>query len=139
AAVNLPGRPLIDLVSGLLVIVGLLVCLRFWKQSRCALLLIALIFIAPIALHAPNSPNFLAFAPLLPLVALLFGVGVEVVLGSLPRASRLVAAVGLVGLLVFNVVWTVRDLFGNWASLPDVQMAYNAPLGQLAHYLDLTA
>jgi hypothetical protein len=139
AAVNLPGRPLIDLASGLLVIVGLVVCIRFWRQSRCALLLIALIFIAPNALHAPHSPNFLAFAPMLPLIALLFGVGVEVLVGRLARVPKLIAAVGLMALLVFNVAWTVRDLFGNWANLPDVQAAYNAPLGQLAHYLDLTA
>jgi 4-amino-4-deoxy-L-arabinose transferase-like glycosyltransferase len=138
-AINVPGRPLIDLVSGLLVIVGLVVCIRYWRQSRCALLLLAFIFIAPFALHAPNSPNFLAFAPLMPLIALLFGVGVEVVFQSLTRAPRLIAGVGLVALLVFNVVWTVRDLFGTWANLPEVQMAYNATLGQLAHYVDLTA
>jgi hypothetical protein len=47
--------------------------------------------------------------------------------------------VGLVGLMVFNVVWTVRDLFGAWANLPEAQTLYNAPLGQLAHYVDLTA
>ncbi len=96
-AFNLPGRPLIDLVSGLLMMVGVVTALRFWRQSRCALLLIALIFITPIALHAPDSPNFLAYAPLLPLIALFFGLGVTTLYHSLPRSTRLIAAAGLVG------------------------------------------
>ena len=137
--INLPGRPLIDLVSGLLMMVGLVVTLRYWRQSRCALLLIALIFIAPNALHAPNSPNFLAYAPLLPLIALFFGLGVTTIYQSLPQSTRLIAAGGLVVLVAFNIVWAGRDVFINWVALPPMQEAYNARLGQLAHYIDMTA
>ncbi len=139
AAINLPGRPLIDLVSGLLMMVGLAVTLRYWRQSRCALLLTALVFIAPTALHAPSSPNFLAYAPLLPLIALFFGVGVMTIYHSLPRSTRLLAVLGLAALLIFNIVWATRDIFVNWANRPDVQETYNARLGQLAHYMDMTA
>ena len=96
--------------------VGWSATLRCWRQSRCALLLIALIFIAPIALHAPNSPNFLAYAPLLPLIALFFGLGVTTLYHSLPHSTRRIAVLGLVALLIFNVVWAARDLFVNWAS-----------------------
>lgn len=135
---NLPGRPLIDLVSGLLVIVGLVVALRGWRTSRYALLLMALVFLAPPALLAPGSPNFLAFAPLVPLIALLFGLGVTTIYSSLPANSRVIGAVGLVGLLVFNVVWVSRDLRA-WSQMPEMQVAYNVRLGQLAHYLDRTA
>lgn len=138
-AANLPGRPMIDLVSGLIMIVGVVAAVRCWGQSRCALLLIALVFLAPFTLHAPGSPNFLAIAPLLPLVALFFGLGVVTLYHSLTRTTRIVAALGLVALLAFNVVWVVRDLFTNWASAPLVQQAYNARLGQLAHYIDTTA
>ncbi len=135
---NLPGRPLIDLVSGLVIIVGLVVALRSWRQSRYALVLMALAFFAPPALLAMGSPNFLAFAPLLPLLALLFGLGVTTIYASLPRSSRLIGAVGLVALLGFNIAWATRDLFG-WAQQPEMQTAYNARLGQLAHHIDLTA
>ncbi len=138
-AINLPGRPLIDLVSGLLVVVGVVAALRGWRQGRCALLLVGLVFIAPFGLHAPRSPNFLAYAPLLPLIALFFGLGVTTFYHSLPRNSRVVAAVGLVALLIFNVVWLARDLFVNWTALPAMQQAYDARLGQLAHYIDTTA
>ncbi len=138
-ALNLPGRPLIDLVSGLLLVVGLVSALRCWRQSRCMLLLLACLFIMPFALLAPGSPNFLAFAPLLPLIALFFGLGVTTLYHSLPPNSRRIAALALVALLAFNVVWTVRDLFTNWANLPQMQQVYNARLGKLAHYLDLSA
>ncbi|HVU10521.1 MAG TPA: hypothetical protein VHD90_04555, partial [Phototrophicaceae bacterium] len=136
---NLPGRPLIDLVSGVIMIIGVIVTLRWWRQARCALLLIALVFIVPTALHAPSSPNFLAYAPLLPLIALFFGVGVSTLYHSLPRGSRRIAALGLIALLAFNLVWVTRDFFTNWVALPDMQSAYNVRLGELAHYIDLTA
>lgn len=136
--INLPGRPLIDLFSGLLVIVGLVVALRGWRTSRYALLLMALVFLAPPALLAPGSPNFLAFAPLVPLIALLFGLGVSTIYSSLPSNRRIIGAVGLATLLVFNLVWVSRDLRA-WSQLPEMQVAYNVRLGQLAHHLDLTA
>jgi len=139
AAINLPGRPLIDLVSGLMLIIGVVGALRCWRQARCALLLIALLFVTPFALLAPGSPNFLAYAPLLPLIALIFGLGVTTLYHSLPKNTRRFAVIGLAVLLIFNVAWTVRDLFGGWATLPAMQQAYNARLGQLAHYIDLTA
>ncbi len=137
-ALNLPGRPLIDLVSGVILIVGVVSALRCWRQARCVLLLVALVFLAPNALLAAGSPNFLAYAPLLPLIALFFGLGVTTLYSSLRHTSRIVAVVGLIGLLTFNVVWVVRDLFVNWAQQPQMQQVYNARLGELAHYLDLT-
>jgi hypothetical protein len=126
-------------VSGLVIAVGLVVTIRYWRQARCALLLIALIFLLPVTLHAPNSPNFLAIAPLLPLLALFFGVGVSTVFRSLPTTTRVIAALGLVALLGFNLAWAVRDIFINWGAQPQMQQAYNARLGQIAHYIDQTA
>lgn len=138
-AVNVPGRPLVDLFSGLLIIVGLVVTIRYWRQARCALLLIALLFLLPVTLHTPNSPSFMALAPLLPLLALFFGVGVTTLYHSFPHSTRIVAALGLVALLAFNLVWLTRDLFGTWGQLPAMQTTYNARLGELAHYIDQTA
>lgn len=135
---NLPGRPLLDLVSGLMLVIGIIAALRCWRQSRCVLLLIALAFLAPYAFTASGSPEFTAFAGLLPLLALFFGLGISTIYAELPRNARLVAAIGLVALLAFNLQWTVRDLFFRWGRLPETQQAYNARLGQIAHYLDVT-
>jgi 4-amino-4-deoxy-L-arabinose transferase-like glycosyltransferase len=135
---NLPGRPMFELVSGLLLLVGLFTALRYWRQPRFLLLLIALVLIAPVALLSPNSPNFLHFAPLLPIMALLFGIGVSTLVSSLGRPARQIASIGLVALLLFNFQWTFRDLFINWPTLPPVQTAYQSRLAQIAGYLDYT-
>lgn len=136
---NLPGRPLIDLVTGMLALVGIITAVRYWRKPRFALLLIALAMLSPIALLATGSPNFLAFAPLLPLLALFFGVGVKTLMNSLQHGARRIAFVGLLALLLFNVQWLTRDLFIQWPQLPAVEQVYNSRLGKLAHYLDLTA
>ncbi len=137
-ALNLPQRPLIDLVSGLFLLIGVLAALRFWRQPRYMLPLLAALTLLPPALLRQGSPDFYAFAPLLPLIALFVGVGVSAIAHSLPRRSRVVLYVGLLALLAFNLRWTVNDLFTVWPSLPAVQAVYNGRIGQLAHYLDLT-
>ncbi|MBE2266803.1 MAG: glycosyltransferase family 39 protein [Anaerolinea sp.] len=136
---NLPGRPLLDLVSGLFLVLGLITALRCWKQSRCVLLLLALLFITPLALITTASPDFPALSGLLPLLALLFGLGISTVFYSVPRNLRPIMAVGLVILTLFNLQWTVRDLFGTWQRLPAMRTAYDARIGELAHYLDSAA
>lgn len=136
---NLPARPLIDLVSGLFVVVGLSFAVRSWRQPRFALPLIGLIVFAPVALLTGSSPSFLAYTPLLPLLALLFGLGVHMISANLERAVRPVFYTALIGLIGFNLLWTSRDLFENWPNDLDTQQAYNSRLGQIAHYLDITA
>lgn len=136
---NLPGRPLVDLASGLFILVGLIMILRNWRIPRFALLLISLVALLPVALFNVDSPDFNAFAPILPLLALCFGLGVETLYRSLSTQARGVMRVGLVALVILNVVWTANDLFVRWPSLPEVQTAYHTRAGRLAHYLDLTA
>lgn len=135
---NLPSRPLIDLASGIFLIVGLLTAVRFWRESRFALPLIIGVILLPVALLATSSPNFRAFAPMLPIFALLFGLGVSVIAASFRKAAYWVLMIGLVGLLAFNIVWTGRDLFENWGHSQEVGAAFNQDQGQLAHYLDQT-
>ena len=137
---NLPGRPLLDLVSGLFVLIGLATALRYWRQPRCTLLLFGVLLLAPVALVRDTSPNFLHYATLLPLLALLFGLGVTTLYRSLrDRTTRRIGALALVALIIFNLQWTARDLFGAWLSHPETQAVYNARLGMLAHYLDLSS
>lgn len=136
---NLPGRPLLDLVSGLFFLVGVLTAVRSWRVPRFGLLVIALVVLLPVALLNVGSPNFNAFAPILPLIALLFGLGVETLYRGLTIRTRGFMRVALVALVLFNIGWTVNDLFIRWPTLPEVQTAYHARAGQLAHHLDLTA
>ncbi len=136
---NLPGRPLVDLVSGVLILIGIITAVRQWRRPRYTLLLITTVILLPVAFLTVDSPNFAAFTPLLPLLALFFGLGVTTLYGSLAVNPRRIMSLGLIALFVFNIVWTVRDLFGAWPRLPETQAVYNSRAGQLAHYLDLTS
>ncbi len=138
---NLPGRPLLDLVSGFVMLIGVLVAARRWRQPRYALLLISFVVLLPFVLIAPESPEFTRYAPLLPLIALMFAAGVEGLSALLlpQRYHRLITSAVLVGLLVFNTQWLWRDLFITWSAEPAVQAAYRSRIGQIAHYLDRTA
>jgi hypothetical protein len=136
---NLPGRPLFDLISGVLIVLGLATALRYWRQPRFGLLLIAMLILLPLAFIAPDSPDFSSFAVLLPLLALLFGAGVGALRASLSRGGRRIFSLILLALLIFNIQWVWRDMFEVWRGLPAMQTAYHSRLGQLALYLDRTS
>lgn len=136
---NLPGRPMIDVVSGLLLLIGVVTAVRYWRQPRCALLLISVIFLLPLAVFARRSPNFLAFSALLPVLALLYGLGVVTLYHSLQKRTRFVVIIAVAGITVFNIVWTGGSLFNEWRDHPQVRDSYNARLGELAHHIDVTS
>lgn len=139
AIYNLPQRPLIDWLSSFVVVVGLVICVLHWRKARYALVLSAAVGLAPIALLAPEPPNFLAYTILLPVIALCFGLGISVIANSLAPQSRRVGLALLLALFGFNFVWSAVDLFVRWPALEAVQSAYNADIGQLAHHIDTTA
>lgn len=138
-AANLPARPLFDLVSGVLIVVGLVTTLRFWKRPRYLLLLLALVILGPLAALNLTSPDFTRFAVLMPVLALFFGLGATTLYRSFAPAPRRLLAVGLLALFVFNVVWAGRDLFTQWPALPAVHSVYHTRLSQLARHIDLSA
>jgi len=134
---NLPDRPLLDLVSGLLLLIGLAVSVRGWRQPRFMLVIIALALTAPPALLSSASPDFLRMAPLVPLLMVLFGLGVMALYRNLySQEARTVAVVALTGLVIFNIQWTMRDLYANWPDSEEMQAAYHSRIGAFARYLD---
>ncbi len=138
-AYNLPGRPLIDLVSGLLVLVGIATAVRYWRKPRFALPITAAIFLVPTALLVDSSPNFPAYSSILPILALFFGLGVSTGLSNLKGKARRVGALSLFVLLGFNLVWVTGDLFVRWSELPEVQETYHSRISQLARHIDFVA
>ncbi|NWG15356.1 MAG: glycosyltransferase family 39 protein [Chloroflexi bacterium] len=136
---NLPGRPLFDLVSGVLLLLGVLVALRNWRQPRYFLPLVFTLSLSPVAVLSLDTPDFQAMTGLLPLLALFFGLGVSRLYHNLPANSRHLLAAGLVALFIFNLVWTGRDLFQSWPNQEAVRQVYHSRIGQLARYLDTTA
>ncbi len=136
---NLPQRPLIELISGLFVLLGVLISARHWKQGRYGLPIIAGVVLIPVAFLNAASPNFLAYTPLVPILALFFGLGISTLYRSLTRGPQRLAQLGILILLVFNLAWTGRDLFTIWPKLDSVYDAYHSRIGQLAYHLDRTA
>ena len=137
---NLPGRPLIDLLSGMMVLVGFLTAARGWQQPRYALPVIAAMVLSPVVFLSPQSPNFQQYLVILPVLALFFGLGVTTLYRTIvsPMGKRL-AWIGLVALLGFNLFWLIPDLFQRWPAQPEVYVAFHSRLGQIARYLDRTA
>lgn len=139
---NVPGRPMFDLISAIFILLGLVAAVTGWRQPRYFLLIIAVGVLIPVKLLGTTEPDFINFAPLLPIIALLFGLGVVTVYRGLParpRTIRLLLIVGMIALVGFNLQWTVRDLFGIWPADTSVQAAYMGRIGGIAQHLDRTA
>ncbi|HEX2619249.1 MAG TPA: glycosyltransferase family 39 protein [Phototrophicaceae bacterium] len=134
---NIPGRPLFDPLSAVIILIGLVGGLRYFNKPRYALPVIALVALLPLALLSPDSPSFIAFATVLPVLALLFGLGIKVIirLTNQPQA----VLIGVTVLLLVSGAWTAYDLFGRWSAMPEVQTVYHTRLAQLAHRIDQTA
>lgn len=132
---NLPGRPMFDLITGGLLALGFLVALRGGRQPGNRLILLAAIFLTPPVILAPVSPNFQVMSALLPVMALLFGMGVSTLVYSTRGLVRAAVVLMLLALFAFNLQWVWRDL-GTWAALPSTTEAYHGRLGSLARFLD---
>jgi len=136
---NLPGRPLVDAFSGLLMLVGIITCVLRKHRPRFMLLLIMFALALPAALVVENSPNFARMSVILPQLALFFGIGFYSVIRApifVDVIFRRLALAGVLLLLSINVIWTWTDLFGDWRDNEAVMPLFNGELGQIAHYLD---
>ena len=137
---NLPGRPLVDAFSGLLMLVGFVICIARRRRPRFMLMLIMFALTLPAALIVENSPDFARMTVILPQLAIFFGMGFYSLIRAPifgDRIFRRMAVVGVLLLLAINVVWTATDLFADWRDNEAVTPLVNGGLGQIAHYLDL--
>ena len=136
---NLPGRPLVDIISSAAIVVGIAACVLRRHRPRFMLLLIMFLLALPAALVVPDSPNFARMAVILPQLALFFGMGIYAFLRMSifsDRFFRRMALVGVVALLALNLIWTWQDLVADWRENEQVMQVVNGGLGQIAHYLD---
>lgn len=136
---NVPGRPLFDLVSGLICLAGLLAAFRFRHRPRFALPLVFLVALAPATLFVNNSPDFASMAVLLPSLALLFGFGVATLSINPGQLARFIPMLAIVVLPGLNIVWTGHDLFNVWASSAETREVWNDRVGQLARHIEASA
>lgn len=136
---NLPGRPMFDAITAIVMLPGLVSCIQNWRNPRYALILIGIIFMGPPVVLASGAPNFLALSVVLPIIVLLIGLGTEQLIILVPRNIRPVS-IALVSILcIGNFAWTINSLYLEWAQSEDVQQVYNGDAGRIAHHFDLTA
>lgn len=144
-AYNLPGRPLLDPVTTLLLAAGFIVCLRRWRSPAYLIpALTGLILMIP-ALLSTEPGSFLGNVGALPMLYLLAALGFFTALdwlgqrGILPGRNPVLRTGLPILLVVANLAWTGVDLFSQWRYQSRVQTVYNANLGLLANHLDWTA
>ena len=141
-AANLPGRPLLDPLTALLFLAGVIHGLRFWRRPAAFIPVLAVLVALLPALLSTEPGSFLALIGALPLIFLLAGVAGDHALRWLAaRRTPLARYTPLLGVLlvVGNLAWTGNDLFNIWPRQPDVMIVYHASRGLLARYLEQTA
>ena len=137
---NLPGRPLVDIFSGLFMALGVVVCVLRWHRPRFMLILLMLLPALPAALIVEGSPNFARMSVIMPQLAICFGIGLYALMRLAVFADPVFRRLGLaavLALLALNLTWTWQDLFVDWRDNEAVLPLVNGELGQIAHYLDV--
>lgn len=139
---NLPGRPLTDIFSGLFMIAGFFICILRRHRPRFMLLLLMFFLTLPAAFIVENSPNFARMSVIFPQLSIFFGMGFYSLIRSrvfVDVVFRRLAVAGVLALLGLNLIWTWQDLFVDWRDNEIVMPLVNGELGQIAHYLDVSA
>lgn len=141
---NLPGRPVLGPLMGILLVIGIGVSLAHWRRPAYGLALIWLLSgLLPVAL-LPRSPDFEYMVVILPVVFAFPAIGLRAIYSQvrerldehLRSRFALTGAVIIALLLSVNAIWTFRDYFIAWPTLGDVRLNHQADLGLLAYYLD---
>lgn len=136
---NVPLRPLTDPLSVLVMLVGVWSVFKRFTQPRYGLTALALIFVLPFALFSTQSPNFMGYVMLLPVLALLFSLGIKQLQRNFAQPAAQRALNGFaVSLLVFNLGWSVYSYWGVWGQNPQLATDYNSRIAEIAQYLDAT-
>lgn len=127
---NPAGRPLFDWVMAIPFLVGLLLCLRGWRQPAAAALLLWVgVMLGPTIL-AEDAPHFLRAAGILPAALLLPAVGLAA-LWQWPRLPRLLRRSAVVAVVSVSLAFTIRD-YVNYSRDPQTALLFEAAATQLA-------
>jgi 4-amino-4-deoxy-L-arabinose transferase-like glycosyltransferase len=138
---NIPGRPLLDGVTGALFYLGLIVALIRLRRIEYALAICWLLLgVFPSLLTGVVASSLRSIAAQ-PVVYLFAAIGAVEFVRRIDRLvySRVVRSLPLGALIVAVTISTARDYFGEWAQARDVRVAYHTTLFEIAHYLDREA
>jgi hypothetical protein len=148
ARYNVPGRPVFDIITGTLFVLGLLITLRKWREPRNLFALLWLpIGLIP-SMLSDSAPSFLRASASLPVAFLFPAVAVDWLISY--RNVRQPAAVqtradaktrrilwGLTAAwLIAAGALAIRDYFFVWPQRPDVREVYRSDLAEAARWIE---
>ncbi len=118
---NIPGKPLLDPVTGALFVIGLVIALWRWKRPACALSVIALVIgFFPAATTGPLAANLRAVI-IVPFVYALPARAVREIgrwaQRVRPEAARIAVGAAAIGIALVGVA-ARYEYFGVWANDP---------------------
>ncbi len=138
-AYNIPGRPVLEVLTALFFLAGLVVTLLCWKKPAYAFVLIWFVTgILPSLVTGPEANttrNLGALPPTYILPALGFVAVFRAAIKQWGRPARAAAAAALALWLILAGAVSVGDYFIRWAQSPDVRAAYQHTLGEALDYL----
>ncbi len=140
---NVPGQPLLNMFAGLMLVLGLVICLYHIKRPRYAILLVVLgAMMLPSLLTAEGLPHGLRSIGTAVPVFMLVGLGTNYMLyiwyrtfpvNKLARASGLAVICLLMGL---SMIQAYRAYFVAWAQDSKTYEAYSESAVAIAKYLN---
>jgi hypothetical protein len=138
ARYNLPGRPVFDLITGLLFLGGVLIALRNWREPRNLFALLWLpIGLLP-SMLSDSAPSFLRASASLPVAFLFPALALDWLIDrASPRQhGKTIALILTAGLIAFTGSLTIRDYFFVWPARSDVREVYRSDLAAAAQWID---
>ncbi len=136
---GIPGRPILDVLSGALFYLGLIRCALHVRRPACGLLGPWLLIALAPSMVTPDAPSSIRAIGALPAAYGMIGVGTAWLWEWMADRGRtvrvgLLVALGLVGALHAGLTW--RAGFGTWASHHEVYWLYKAHFADIAAFLD---
>jgi hypothetical protein len=126
ASYNLPGRPLLDVIQTLFILLGLAVCLRRIKQPEfCFVLIWSTITLLP-AIFSAWSPAFNRMAAAVPGLIVLVSIGgLETYRFLAHRGRATLGATVLTLAIAFTIGRTAIDYFIIWPTTPGLHFTFS--------------
>ncbi len=137
ARYNLPGRPVFDLITGILFLLGVLVALRHWREPRQLFALLWLpIGLLP-SMLSDSAPSFLRASAALPVAYLFPALAVDGLLSYRKDAKTQRILWGFTtAWLIVAAALTIRDYFFVWPTRSDVREVYRSDLAEAAKWIE---
>jgi len=137
---NLPGRPILDPVTGLLFYSGVLMCLWRWREPALVFTLLWLVTgIVPSMLtgvHSASLRSIVAQPVIYIIPALAFAEAVGWLTRRFRSSAMPVILVGLALVMTGGGLVTYHDYFVRWASASETRAVYFSDLFQAIRHLD---